>query len=116
MLNEINKLGTNLLTVTNGQTLFGQTAELPEAAPGMIGRIGPVTNVQYTGAINNANAFRSPLIPSGRHQRPDASTPPAWGCPRAVGATVAEGHLPQLRHDQKSRWPSSGRPRPSAWA
>ena len=59
LLNEINKLGTNLLTVTNGQTLFGQTAELPEAAPGMIGRIGPVTNVQYTGALNNANVFRA---------------------------------------------------------
>src|SRR5271169_3825464 len=60
LLAEINRLGTNLLTVTNGQTLFGQTAELPEAAPGMIGRIGPVTIVQYTGSVT-ANVFRSPL-------------------------------------------------------
>jgi len=36
LLAEIDKLGTNLLTVTNGQTLFGQTAELPLAAPKMI--------------------------------------------------------------------------------
>ena len=64
LLAEISKLGTNLLTVTNGQTLFGQTAELPTEAPGMIGRIGPVTDVQYTGAVSNANTFRSPLIPS----------------------------------------------------
>ena len=42
LLAEINALGTNLLTVTNGQTLFGQTAELPQVAPAMIGRIGPV--------------------------------------------------------------------------
>jgi len=63
LLAEINHLGTNLLTVTNGQSLFGQTAELPIAAPGMIGRIGPVTAVQYTGATT-AEAFRSPLIPS----------------------------------------------------
>ena len=42
LLAEINALGTNLLTVTNGQTLFGQTAELPTVAPAMIGRIGPV--------------------------------------------------------------------------
>ena len=42
LLAEINALGTNLLTVTNGQTLFGQTAELPKVAPAMIGRIGPV--------------------------------------------------------------------------
>ena len=62
LLAEINHLGTNLLTVTNGQSLFGQTAELPIAAPGMIGRIGPVTTVQYTGSTT-ANVFRSPLIP-----------------------------------------------------
>jgi putative ABC transport system permease protein len=90
LLAEISKLGTNLLTVTNGQTLFGQTAELPEAAPGMIGRIGPVTNVQYTGALNNDNAFRSPLIPSvdTNALSVDASS---LGLPGAVGTTVAEG-------------------------
>src|SRR5205809_4913884 len=38
LLNEISQLGTNLLTVTNGQTLGGDTAELPEAAPGIITR------------------------------------------------------------------------------
>ncbi|HTR33987.1 MAG TPA: ABC transporter permease, partial [Gaiellaceae bacterium] len=31
LLAEIDRLGTNLLTVSNGQTLFGQTAELPLA-------------------------------------------------------------------------------------
>ena len=46
LLNEIEPLGTNLLTVTNGQTFGGDTAELPLAAPGMIARIGPVTAVQ----------------------------------------------------------------------
>ena len=63
LLAEIDRLGTNLLTVTNGQTLFGQTAELPKQAPGMIARIGPVTEVQETGTTS-ANAYRSPLIPS----------------------------------------------------
>jgi len=63
LLSEIDRLGTNLLDVTNGQTLFGQTAELPDAAPAMIARIGPVTQVQYTGAVNG-NVFRSPLIPA----------------------------------------------------
>jgi putative ABC transport system permease protein len=64
LLAEIDKLGTNLLTVTNGQTLAGDTAELPEAAPGMISRIRPVTAVQYTGAVGGVNVYRSPLIPS----------------------------------------------------
>jgi len=29
LLAEIDRLGTNLLTVTNGQSFFGETAELP---------------------------------------------------------------------------------------
>src|SRR5262245_34151282 len=56
LLADIDRLGTNLLTVTNGQTLFGQNAELPLAAPGMIGRIGPVTQVQYSGSTS-ANVY-----------------------------------------------------------
>jgi len=52
LLAQIDKLGTNLLTVQNGQTLFGQTAELPLAAPGMISRIGPVQQVQSTGSTS----------------------------------------------------------------
>src|SRR5262244_3299931 len=33
LLAEIDRLGTNLLTVTNGQSFTGQTAQLPLAAP-----------------------------------------------------------------------------------
>jgi putative ABC transport system permease protein len=89
LLAEINRLGTNLLTVTNGQSLFGQTAELPIAAPGMIGRIGPVTAVQYTGSTN-ANVFRSPLIPSidTNALSVDASS---LGLPSDVGTSLAAG-------------------------
>src|SRR5215469_15145211 len=36
LLSEIDQLGTNLLTVSNGQTLTGQQAELPVAATAMI--------------------------------------------------------------------------------
>src|SRR6266542_6112412 len=64
LLAEIDKLGTNLLTVANGQTLAGDTAELPVAAPGMISRIGPVTDVQYAGGVGGVNVYRSTLIPS----------------------------------------------------
>jgi len=89
LLAEINQLGTNLLTVTNGQTFFGQTAELPKVAPAMIGRIGPVTDVQDTGAVN-ADAFRSPLIPSidTNAISVDATT---LGLPHVVGTSVAVG-------------------------
>jgi putative ABC transport system permease protein len=90
LLSEIDRLGTNLLTVSNGQNLFGQSAELPMAAPGMIGRIGPVTSVQYTGALSGINAYRSPFIPSidTNAITVDAAS---LDLPPTVGTTVAQG-------------------------
>ena len=90
LLAEIDKLGTNLLTVTNGQTVFGQTAELPAAAPGMIRRIGPVTQVADTGAIDSAHAYRSPLIPAINTNALSVQAASA-GLPRAVGTSLAHG-------------------------
>ena len=46
LLNEINQLGTNLLTVSNGQSFTGGTVELSTSAPAMIGRIAGVHQVQ----------------------------------------------------------------------
>ncbi len=89
LLSEIDRLGTNLLDVTNGQTLFGQPAELPDAAPAMIARIGPVNQVQYTGAVNG-NVFRSPLIPSIDTNAISISAA-SLGLPRAVGTSVWQG-------------------------
>src|SRR5947209_10503114 len=54
LLAEIAQLGTNLLTVANGTTITGQPAELPGAAPGMIGQLPGVTAVQYTGTVRAA--------------------------------------------------------------
>jgi putative ABC transport system permease protein len=64
LLAEINQLGTNLLTATNGQSVTGGTVELPTMAPGMIGRIGGVQQVQSTGTVPGVGAFRNPFIPS----------------------------------------------------
>ena len=89
LLAEIDKLGTNLLTVTNGQTLFGQAAELPLQAPGMISRIGPVQQVQETGSTN-ANVYKSPLIPSVNTNALSVQAA-SLDLPRAVGTTLAEG-------------------------
>jgi len=63
LLRQIDRLGTNLLTVTNGQGLTGKTAELPLAAPAMISRIYPVTTVAETAKVTGA-VYRSPLIPA----------------------------------------------------
>jgi putative ABC transport system permease protein len=89
LLSEIDRLGANLLTVTNGQTLFGKTAELPKAAPGMIARIGPVTSVEATGATD-AKAYRSRLIPS---INTNALTVAAatFGLAHALGTSIVHG-------------------------
>jgi putative ABC transport system permease protein len=63
LLEEIERLGTNLLIVTNGQGFTGKTAELPLAAPAMIARIYPVEHVAETGKVSGA-VYRSPLVPS----------------------------------------------------
>ena len=89
LLDEIDRLGTNLLTVTTGQTLFGDTAELPLAAPGMIARIGPVNQVADTGSTS-ANVYRSPLIPSVNTNALQVQAATLNLLP-AVGATVARG-------------------------
>jgi putative ABC transport system permease protein len=89
LLAEIDRLGTNLLTVTNGQTLFGKAAELPTTAPAMIARIAPVTQVESTGAVT-ANAYRTPYIPA-IHTNALRVEAASLGLPAAVGTTLAQG-------------------------
>jgi len=90
LLAEIQALGTNLLTVTNGQTLTGTTAELPAAAPGMIARLPGVTSVQDTGTVSGVDVYKSPYIPSGETNAlsVDAAT---VGLPAAAGTSLAQG-------------------------
>ena len=63
LLSQIDRLGTNLLTVTNGQGLTGKTSELALLAPAMIARIDPVTSVAETAKVN-ATVYRTPVIPT----------------------------------------------------
>ena len=79
----------------------------------MIGRIAGVTQVQSTGTVSGANAYRSPLHPLDRHQRPDRPS-------RSLGLLAGGRHhrrpgpLPQRRHRPTSPSPSSAPPPPSA--
>jgi putative ABC transport system permease protein len=92
LLAEIDQLGTNMLTVSSGQTLFGQPAELPDQAPAMIGRIAGVTAVQDTAYVGNVTVYRSPLIPA---IDTNALTVQAasLGLLQATGDTLAQGHF-----------------------
>jgi putative ABC transport system permease protein len=89
LLAEIARLGTNLLTVSNGQNPFGGTAELPKPAPAMISRISGVTAVQYTGAVSDS-VYRSPLIPAVNTNALSVQAA-SLGLPSVVSTSVAQG-------------------------
>jgi putative ABC transport system permease protein len=90
LLNQIDALGTNLLTVANGQTLSGEPAELPTAAPGMIARIGPVTAVQDTGTVSDINAYRNRHIPQVNTNALSVQAT-SLDLPSTVGTSLARG-------------------------
>ncbi|GAA4063738.1 MULTISPECIES: ABC transporter permease [Actinomadura] len=91
LLAQIDQLGTNLLTVTNGKDLAGEETKLPKEAPGMIRRIGPVQQVQYTGVID-AKVYRSPLIPKVNTNAITVAAT-SLGLPDAVRTSVAQGRF-----------------------
>ncbi|MEU9420761.1 ABC transporter permease [Streptomyces sp. NPDC048272] len=63
LLRELDKLGTNMLVVTPGQSMFsGQDTKLPKEAPGMIARIEGVESVGTTGDVKES-VRRSENIP-----------------------------------------------------
>lgn len=61
LLARLDRLGTNLLTVTPGTSFGGDAVTLPEEAPRMIARIGPVEAVSYVGYVQ-ASVRRTDLI------------------------------------------------------
>jgi len=66
LLAQLNQLGTNMLTVTNGQIFNGQEAELPATATVMIRRIPGVLRAAPTAVLSSAGVYRNQLVPSGQ--------------------------------------------------
>ena len=61
---QLDALGTNLLTVAPGRTLFGEQATLPEESVAMIGRIRSVESVTAIGQLADAKVYRTDVIPA----------------------------------------------------
>jgi putative ABC transport system permease protein len=61
----MDRLGTNLLTVSPGTALTGQHAKLPVESVGMVARIGPVRSVSATAKLPTA-VYRNDNIPPGQ--------------------------------------------------
>ena len=65
LLAQIDRLGTNLLTVEAGQSFTGEEAQLPHEAPARITHLGNVRQVAHTGLVTEAKVYRNQLIPAG---------------------------------------------------
>jgi putative ABC transport system permease protein len=63
LIAEINRLGTNLLTVQAGQSLTGGPAQLPHEAPPRITLLDNVQQVAHTALIKNTYVYRSSIVP-----------------------------------------------------
>ena len=66
LLAELNQLGTNMLTVTSGQNVSGQEAELPGTATEMVRRAGGVQRAAPTAQLATANVYLNQFVPSGQ--------------------------------------------------
>jgi putative ABC transport system permease protein len=65
VITQIDRVGTNLLTVANGKTLRGAEAELPDTAGPAVARTQGVLSAAATATLQT-QVYRSDRIPSGR--------------------------------------------------
>ena len=63
LIAEINRLGTNMLTVEAGQSLTGEPTQLPREAPARITLLDNVRLVAHTALMKDTYVYRSSLIP-----------------------------------------------------
>ncbi|MBP2706558.1 ABC transporter permease [Microbispora sp. RL4-1S] len=66
LLAQIDRLGTNLLTVVNGRDLGGGEARLPVEATAMIRRMAGVLHVAPTTQLADRSVYRNVLVPVGQ--------------------------------------------------
>src|SRR5215208_3293481 len=64
LLAEIDRLGTNMLTLEVGQSITGEEAQLPREAPGRITLLNDVEQVAHTALVKDKGVYRSRLIPA----------------------------------------------------
>jgi putative ABC transport system permease protein len=86
----LDRLGTNLLTVAPGKTLFGENAQLPKESVGMVSRIPQVYSVSATVRVPDARVYRNDRIDPDRSGG-IAVLAARTDLPATVGATVVSG-------------------------
>jgi putative ABC transport system permease protein len=92
LLATIDKLGTNLLTVSPGTTFFGANEVLPDTAVPMIDHMQHVDSDAAIFQVSSAVVLRSPYVPSEQTGGigVDAADD---NLPEVVGTSMASGHF-----------------------
>jgi putative ABC transport system permease protein len=92
LIAEIDALGTNLLTVTPGQTFTGNTEVLPSTAVAMVDHMANVNSAVAVYQVAGQNVYRTPLVPST--QTGGIGVDAAGdNLPDVVSATIASGQF-----------------------
>jgi putative ABC transport system permease protein len=92
LLAEIDALGTNLLTVTPGQTFLGANEVLPDTSAPMIRHMQHVSSDVAVYQVSNTNVYRSPLVPSSETGAIGVDAA-GKNLPQVLGAKVTYGHF-----------------------
>jgi putative ABC transport system permease protein len=92
LLAEIDALGTNLLTITPGQTFLGDNEALPSASVPMIAHMLNVDSDVAVYQVSSANVYRSPWVPAAETGGIGVDAA-GDNMPGVVGTSMASGHF-----------------------
>jgi putative ABC transport system permease protein len=92
LLAEIDALGTNLLTVTPGQTFLGANEVLPSTAVPMIDHMPHGDGAVPVYQVSNVSVYRSPLVPPSETGGIGVDAA-ADNLPHVLGVKLASGHF-----------------------
>jgi putative ABC transport system permease protein len=92
LIAEIDALGTNLLTVSPGQTFLGQNEVLPNTAVPMIDHMRNVDSDVAVYQVSGANVYRTPYVPSAQTGGLGVDAT-GVDLPEVVGTSMASGHF-----------------------
>jgi len=92
LLAEIDALGTNLLTVSPGQTFLGSNETLPDTAVPSINHMINVDSDVAVYQISNVSVYRSPLVPVAETGGIGVDAA-GDNLPQVLGTSMASGHF-----------------------
>jgi putative ABC transport system permease protein len=92
LLAEIDALGTNLLTVTPGQTFLGNNEVLPDTSVPMIEHMQHVDSAVAVYQVPSASVYRTPLVPASETGGIGVDAA-GHDLPQVLGTRIASGHF-----------------------